>query len=134
MTSLLTIVLPVLIILLIVIPLKLRAIFSFLLIITLSVCSPFIVNFVYCSVLSYECQPDALKAAGYLLLTLYVIVISSVIYIVLPKKLKHKQVQSSWQQTFKTLGFTTFQTPHLCIIRIVFGKWLRSKVEAKYHV
>ena len=55
MTATLVIGLPVLSILLIVISLKLKASFSFLLIFALGIASPFVVDFVYCFVLGKEC-------------------------------------------------------------------------------
>ncbi|WP_215399513.1 hypothetical protein [Rheinheimera oceanensis] len=90
MTTILVIGLPVLTILSIVISLKLKALFSFLLIFALGMISPFIVDFVYCSVLSNECKPDALEAVGFLFLAIYVIIISSAIYAFILNKIKQR--------------------------------------------
>lgn len=95
MTTILIIGLPVLAILSIVIALKLKALFSFLLIIGLGVASPFVVDFVYCSALNNECKPDALEAVGFIMIGIYVIIISSVIYGLIPKKIKQRNVHES---------------------------------------
>lgn len=72
--------LPVLIILAIVISLKLRAWLSFLLIFVLGLAAPFVVDFVYCTILTNECPPDALAAVAFLFHAQLVIVISCGIY------------------------------------------------------
>ncbi len=95
MTTILVLGLPVLAILSIVISLKLNAGFSFLLIFALGVASPFIVDFVYCSVLSNECAPDALEAVGFFFHAVYVIFISSVIYGFIPDKFRQKSRDDS---------------------------------------
>ncbi|MDP4527976.1 hypothetical protein Q3O59_02885 [Alkalimonas delamerensis] len=92
MTTTLVIGFPVLAILFIVIPLKLKASFSFLLIFALGIASPFAVDFVYCSVLGKECKPDALEAVGFLFLAISVIIISSAIYAFVPKKFKQRSI------------------------------------------
>lgn len=95
MTATLVIGLPVLSILLIVISLKLKASFSFLLIFALGIASPFVVDFVYCFVLGKECKPDALGAVGFFLLAIYVIIISSAIYAFVPTKIKQRSKHGS---------------------------------------
>lgn len=95
MTTILIIGLPVLTILSIVISLKLKELFSLLLIFALGVASPFIVDFVYCSVLNNKCKPDALSAVGFLFHAMYVVVISSVIYGIIPNKIKQRSKHGS---------------------------------------
>ena len=95
MTTILVIGLPVLIVLSIVISLKLRVWLSFLLIFVLGVASPFVVDFFYCSILKNECKPDALEAVGFFLLAIYVIVISSMIYGFILKKVKQNGMHDS---------------------------------------
>ena len=88
MTTILVIGFPVLIVLSIVILLKLKVWLSFLLIFVLGVASPFVVDFVYCTVLKNECKPDVLEAVGFFVLALSVIVICSVIYGFIRDKVK----------------------------------------------
>jgi len=88
MTKILVIGFPVLIVLSIVISLKLKVWLSFFLIFVLGVASPFVVDFVYCTVLKNECKPDALEAVGFFVLALSVIVICSVIYGFIQDKVK----------------------------------------------
>ena len=57
-------------------------------IVGLGVLSSFAVEFFFCSVLKTQCESDALNAVGLLFLSLYVIVISAVIYAILPRKFK----------------------------------------------
>jgi predicted membrane channel-forming protein YqfA (hemolysin III family) len=80
--------LPVIVILLIVTMLKLKPLSSYISIIGLGVLSSFIVEFVFCSVLKIQCEPDALNAVGLFFHSLFVIAICSVIYAIMPLNFK----------------------------------------------
>ena len=80
--------LPVIVILLFVTMLKLKPLSSYMAIVGLGGLSSFIVDFIFCSVLKTQCEPDALNAVGLFFHSLYVIVICSVIYAIMPRKFK----------------------------------------------
>ena len=82
--------LPVLIILLLVTMLKFKPIFSYMAIVGLGVLSSFVVEFLFCSVIKTQCEPDPLNAVGLIFHSLYVIVICAIIYTTLPRKLKKR--------------------------------------------
>ncbi|WP_337881083.1 hypothetical protein [Rheinheimera sp.] len=88
MAATLIIGIPVLLILALVILLKKEASASYKVIFILGVFTPFLVDILYCSALKNECPPDPLNVMGHLLLSVYVIAISSVIYRFLPARLK----------------------------------------------
>ncbi|AGP84383.1 hypothetical protein I607_02865 [Alteromonas mediterranea U4] len=80
---------PVIVILLIVISLKLNALFSYLTIVGLGIASSFTVEYVFCSVLKTQCEPDPLNSIGLLFHSLLIIVICSVIYALMPRRFKN---------------------------------------------
>lgn len=80
--------LPVLVILLIVLKLKLNQLFSYVLIAGFGIVSTYTVEFVFCSILKTQCEPDPLNLIGFILHSFYVIVISWVIYTILPGRFK----------------------------------------------
>lgn len=80
MTTALVIGLPVLVIVTVALFLKLSFLKSVLIMVTLAICSTVIVDFVFCSILQTQCEPDALNAVGYFFHALLVVVISLVIY------------------------------------------------------
>lgn len=81
--------LPAIVILLLITTLKLKPLFSYMAIVGLGVLSSFVVDFFFCSVLKTQCEPDPLNAVGLIFHSFYVIVICTVIYTILPRKLKH---------------------------------------------
>ncbi len=81
---------PVIVILLIVARLKLKPLTSYMTIVGLGILSSFIVEFVFCSVLKTQCEPDALNVVGIFFHSFYVIAICSIIYAVMPRKFKQK--------------------------------------------
>jgi len=91
---------PVFIILSIIIQLKLRGLFSYLIILAMGGLAPFIVDFIYCSVLDNECKPDALSALGIIFHSFYIIIICSVIYVNMPNRFK-RLVPLSSDKSFK---------------------------------
>lgn len=88
MQSELIIGISVIVILLLVIMLRLKPLSSYMAIVGLGVLSSFIVDFMFCSVLQTQCEPDPLNAVGLFFNSLYVIVICSVIFALLPRRFK----------------------------------------------
>ena len=86
MTSVLIVAIPVVFILAIALALKLKSPFHDLLIVVLAVCSTFVVDFVFCSVLSPQCEPVALKAVAYIVHPFLVIVVTAILYDLLSKR------------------------------------------------
>lgn len=80
MTAILVVGVPVALILIIALVLKLKTPFNYILIVVLSVCSTYAVDFVFCSLLENKCEPDALNAVAFLTHPWLVIVISSISY------------------------------------------------------
>lgn len=83
--------LPVIIVLAIVITVKLNELLSYLLIAALGIGSSFIVEWIFCSVLNTQCEADPLNVLGVFFHAFYAVSLCSVIYAVMPAKLKHRQ-------------------------------------------
>ncbi len=92
MVFLLGVGIPALVILGLVTIIKLNSIFSYVLIILLGILSTYVLNYTYCNILGFECKPDSLNALGEIIHSGLVIVISSIIYALLPKKYKKRSV------------------------------------------
>ncbi|GEM_PF-460785 len=84
---------PVIVILLLVAMLRLKPLSSYMAIVGLGVLSSFIVEFVFCSALKTQCEPDPLNAVGLFFHSVYVIVICSVIYLFCRISLKKSGVK-----------------------------------------
>ena len=89
MQTLLIMGVPVIVILLVIVPLKLRELFSYFAIVGLAVMSTFTVEFIFCSVLKTQCEPDALNSVGLIIHSFIVITICSVIYAIMPSRFKN---------------------------------------------
>lgn len=85
---------PTLIILGLVTTIKLNSMFSYLAIFLLGIISTYVVDYTYCNILEFECKPDPLNALGEIIHSVMVIVISSIIYALLPKKYKKRDIES----------------------------------------
>jgi hypothetical protein len=88
MQTLLIMGVPVIVILLVIVTLKLRELFSYLAIVGLAVMSTFTVEFLFCSVLKTQCEPDPLNSVGLIIHSFIVITICSVIYAIMPSRFK----------------------------------------------
>lgn len=88
MQTLLIMGVPVIVILLVIVTLKLRELLSYLTIVGLGVISTLTVEFLFCSVLKTQCEPDPLNSVGLIIHSFIVITICSVIYAIMPNRFK----------------------------------------------
>ena len=86
MMLLITLGIPVVVILFVAFAVKLKSPYNYLLIATLSVCSTFVLDFVSCSVIRTQCEPDALSAVAFVTHPVSVCFITVIIYKVISEK------------------------------------------------
>lgn len=86
MMLLITLGIPVVVILFVAFAVKLKSPYNYLLIVILAVCSTFIVDFIFCSVLKSQCEADALSAVAFVTHPALVCVITVIIYKVISEK------------------------------------------------